>query len=387
MVTGAYDPEISSSGAQCQHMARLLAGRADVQVLTTAVDTRLPRHEVVKGVPVTRIRVDVTRAVSKLRASRRMLVELIRLARRSDVIHIHGFSTKNVLVTAVAKMLGKPIVLTLHTSGFDEPAAIRQQGALAWWSFTSVNLYLSVSPALVDAYLAAGLPAARIRHVPNGIDLHRFAPATIAERAALRDRLGLRGGGPVIVFVGFFSDDKQPRVLFDAWVHLRQSHGIDATLVFVGATTSAYFEVDETLADAMRTDAARLRLADRLVFVGVSHAVQDYLRAADLFVLPSRREGLPVALLEAMACGLPCVASRLPGATDAVITDDENGRLVPVGDVTAFARAMADLLADPARAFALGAAARSTIERRYASADVASRWLDAYDLLTMEAHR
>jgi len=349
-----------------------------VHILTTAVDTSLPRHAIVEGVPVTRIPVDVTSTLSKLRAARRMLVELVRLARRSDLVHVHGFSTKNVLVTAVARALGNPIVLSLHTSGFDEPPAIRRQGALAWWSFTAADLYLSVSPVLVDACVAAGLPADRIRLVPNGIDTERFAPATAVERQDARRQLLLADDRPVIVFVGFFSRDKQPRVLFDAWLRLRGDHGIETTLVFVGATSSAYFEVDATLADQMRADAELLGVSERVVFAGVSHDVPAYLRAADLFALPSRREGLPVALLEAMSCGLPCVASRLPGATDEVISDGENGRLVPVGDVEAFAGAMADLLRDRLRASAMGAAARATIERLYASADVADRWLSAY---------
>jgi glycosyltransferase involved in cell wall biosynthesis len=238
---------------------------------------------------------------------------------------------------------------------------------------------LSVSPGLVDAYLAAGLPREHIRQVPNGIDIGRFAPATGDERRHLRQRLELGDDHPLIVFVGFFSSDKQPRVLFDAWVQL-QTAGIAARLVYVGATTSPYFEVDDRIAADMRAEAIRNGWADRLKLVGPVHDVHDYLRAADLFVLPSRREGLPVALLEAMACGLPCVASRLPGSTDAIIDNGQNGVLVPVGDTHAFADAMAKVLADRAYATALGAAARETIVRHFDVDDVAEHWLAAYNL-------
>lgn len=384
MITGAYHPEISSSGVQCRDMARLLAGRVDVQVLTTAVDLSLPRHDMIDGVPVTRIRVNVKSGLSKLRAFRRMVVELFRLVRRSDVVHLHGFSTKNVLATFVAKMFHRPVVLSLHTAGYDEPEAIERHGSLALWAFMSADLYLSVSRGLVETYLAAGMPPDKILEVPNGIDLARFAPATVADRQALRRRLGLDQVRPLIVFVGFFSRDKQPRVLFDAWLAL-QGSGADATLVFVGATKSAYFEVDDQIADVMRKDAAARGFGDRLVLTGAAHNVQDYLRAADVYVLPSKREGLPVALLEAMACGLPSVASRLPGSTDTIIVDGENGMLVPPGDAVSLAGAVASLLREPARAAAMGAAARETIERRFANADIADRWLDAYDLLPATA--
>ena len=381
MVTGAYYPEISSGGMQCQSMAQELRGRAEVQVLTTSVDPALARHDSVDGIPVTRIRVDVRSGFSKLRAFRRMVFDLLRLVRHTDIVHLHGYSTKNVLVTVIAKMFRKPIVMSLHTSGFDEPEAIERQGSLALWSFLSADLYLSVSPGLVDAYLAAGLPAERILLVPNGIAIARFAPASPDERLALRARLSLPADRPVIVFVGFFSADKQPQVLFDAWLGLQQSSTTDAMLIFVGATRSAYFEVDDGIGPSMERAAAAAGVADRLRFIGLTHDVASYLRASDLFVLPSRREGLPVALLEAMSCGLPCIASRLPGSTEAIIEHGVNGLLTPPGDVVELSRAVAQVLADPVLQHRLGAAARATITDRYSSGKVADRWLEAYDLI------
>jgi glycosyltransferase involved in cell wall biosynthesis len=378
MVTGAYYPEISSSGVQCQSMARELAGRIDVHVLTTAVDPGLARREIVDGVPVTRIFVDVTSGASKLAAGVRLVWQLIGLIAGTDVVHLHGFSTKNVIVTLIAKLFRRPVVLSLHTAGHDELDAIERQGSLALWSFLSADLYLSVSPSLVDAYLASGLPAAQIRLIPNGIDLNRFSPAPPDVRRDLRVRLGF-DARPVVLFVGFFSQDKQPRVLFDAWLQLQAS--LPTTLVFVGNTGGSYFEVDDRLAAGMRGDAEALGLGGRVIFAGPTLDVQDYFRAADVFVLPSRREGLPVALLEAMAAALPCVASRLPGSTDTIIDDGVSGVLVPAGDVDALATAIAGILADSKRAMRLGAEARETIARRFASADVADRWLEAYTLL------
>jgi glycosyltransferase involved in cell wall biosynthesis len=387
MITGAYYPEISSGGEQCRKMAEHLRGRAHVQVLTTSVDPALPRHDEVDGIPVTRIRVDVRSEWSRLRALRRMAVDLFRLVRACDIVHLHGFSTKNVLVTVIAKMVRKPIVMSLHTAGYDEPAEIATHGSLAHWSFLSADQYLSVSPGLVDTFLAAGMPRDRIHLVPNGIDIHRFRPATAAERRVLRESLDLAADRPVIVFVGFFSHDKQPRTLFDAWLRLQHAGRIDATLLFVGATESAYFEVDGAIAPAMRSDAISAGIADRLRFAGVTRDVPAHLRAADIFVLPSRREGLPVALLEAMSCGLACVASRLPGSTDTIIEHDVNGLLTPTGDVDALTAAIDRLLHDPGCRDRLGAAARSTIVDHFASSAIADRWLDAYQSVTRLAPR
>ena len=96
--------------------------------------------------------------------------------------------------------------------------------------------------------------------------------------------------------------------------------GLDAAAWFVGATKSDYFEVDESIADGMRADAAAARpIAPCDLHRRRCTMLHRHFRLADVFVLPSRREGLPVALMEAMSCGLPCVASRLPGATDTLI--------------------------------------------------------------------
>jgi glycosyltransferase involved in cell wall biosynthesis len=295
------------------------------------------------------------------------------------VIHVHGVSTKNTFVTAVATLFRRPIVISLHTMGADEPGPIRKRGALAWWAFRRASRYLGVSPVLTRSLLDAGMPAARVELVPNGIDTGRFTPATVAERRELRRAAGYDGEGPVLLFVGFFSHDKQPRVLFDAWLRLYDDHHVDAAAWFVGATKSDYAEVDASIADGMQRDATSRGRADRLVFTGQVHDVHRYVRAADVFVLPSRREGLPVALMEAMSSALPCVASRLPGATDTLIEDGVSGLLVPPGDVAAFASAVTTLLADPARASAMGTAARQVILDRFANEKIAGRWLKSYE--------
>ena len=139
------------------------------------------------------------------------------------------------------------------------------------------------------------------------------------------------------------------------------------------------FELGGRLIDQLRATAQASGFADRVVFVPPTNQVQDYFRAADMYVMPSIREGMPIALLEAMACGLACVASRLPGATDTMVEDGVSGRLVAPGDVDGFATAIGSLLADPATAARMGIAARRIVEDRYTMERVADMWLDAYN--------
>src|SRR5207249_8262488 len=143
----------------------------------------------------------------------------------------------------LSRLFGKRFVLTLQTGVQDEPAAVRKIGVLAYWAYTTAELYLSVSPALTRAYLDAGLPASRVRQVCNAVDTDRFRPADAGECARLRAQLGLPADLPLVLFVGFFSRDKRPDLLYDAWSSLMK-RGAASGLVFIGATGSSYQEID-----------------------------------------------------------------------------------------------------------------------------------------------
>jgi glycosyltransferase involved in cell wall biosynthesis len=377
LVVGAYYPEISSGGQQCRAVARALADRARFFVLATAVDQTLPTEDVVDGVPVFRLPIDVTDAASRVAATLRLVRTMVRLRRKVDVAHIHGVSSKNVPVTWLAALLRKPVVLTLHTAGQDEPQAIARHGWAASRAFRQADVVMSVSPILAARYRDAGLPTAHLRETINGIDTARFSPTSRDERRALRRGLGLPER-PTILFVGFFGRDKRPEALFDAWLPIAQSAPEPPTLLFIGATKSTYYEIDPEVAPRMRARAEAAGVASALRFVEFTNEIEQYYKAADIFVLPSVREALPMALLEAMSSGLPVVASRLPGATDTIVTDGRDGVLVPPADGPAISQAIAALLNDPHRALRLGVAARDTISTRFSIARAAEDWLAAY---------
>src|SRR5262245_33589710 len=216
-VTRAYFPAISAAAVQVRAAAAAIGARARLSVLTTAVDASLPAIETIDGVTAYRVHIDVSSRASKLAAAVRLASHLLRARGTYDLLHVHGVSQKNVPVAIAARLLGKPVVLTLHTAGQDEPAAVGRRGALASWAFRSPALVMSVSPDLQARWRAAGLPADRIRLTPNGIDATRFRPADADERRGLRASLGWPADRQVILFVGFFSRDKRPDLLFRAW--------------------------------------------------------------------------------------------------------------------------------------------------------------------------
>ena len=381
MVTGAYVPELSGAGLQCRELVRQLGDTVRVTILTTTTDRALPAQDERDGVPVHRVFVDPASAWSKLTAAIRMTRVVLAQRRRFSILHFHGFSQKSMLLIVLGLVTGKRIAIKLTSVGHDDPAAMRSRGPLIYWCYSRARRFFGVSPRFQALYDASDLPRDRFRLIPNGVDLERFRPASPDERRALRAALDLPAAGALVVFVGFFSREKCPDVLFDAWSRLAADGDTSSVLLFVGATRAAYYEVDERIAADIRTRAAQLGLAARLRFVESTPTIERYQRAADIFVLPSVREGLPNALLEAMACGAGCIATRLDGVTDTLIDDQESGLLVPARDAAALHTALARLLSRPDLARSMGARARQRIERDFSLARTAERYLAAYQEL------
>jgi glycosyltransferase involved in cell wall biosynthesis len=377
MVTGAYFPETSGGGLQARAVIRALRRDAEFVVLTTSADPSLPPCSEEDGITIRRVYVDVERAISKLTAAARLVSAFVELAPRIDIVNLHGFSGKAIVLVALSRLFRKRFVLTLQTSVQDEPLAARRTGPAAYWAYCGADLYLSVSPGLSRGYLEGGLPASRLRQVRNAVETDRFRPPAAGEREMLRRELGLPCDLPLVLFVGYFSRDKRPDVMYRAWA-AAASGPRRPGLVMIGATRAVHGEVETALAPAIRESAVRDGVADRLFLVEATTTIERYFRAADIFVLPSVREGLPIALLEAMSSGLPCVASRLDGSTDVLIEDRVTGVLVAPDDEAGFTAAIGLLLTDGSLAEQLGSAARAAVLDRYAIHTAAAAWLAAY---------
>jgi glycosyltransferase involved in cell wall biosynthesis len=378
MVTGAYWPELSGGGLQCRTMIEALGDRIRCRVFTTCTNADLPRESEVDGIPIERVYIDLNRSWTKLTAAFRTFEYFRRHHQQFDVVHLHGFSQKSVLIVVLSLLLGKKIVLTIHTADHDEASGAKRRGWLAYWAYRQADLYIAISSRIAHNYLAAGLPKTKLRLAPNGVDVSRFHPASGAERDAARAQLG--GLSPDlywILFVGFFSREKAPDVLFDAWLRM-QAAAPPSGLLFVGAIDSEYQEVDKSLAAAIAARAEQSGLASRVRFTGPIGDVEHAYHAADIFVMPSTREAFGMVLVEAMASALPVVASEIKGVTDEIVTHGHTGILVPPGDPAALAEAMRRMLLDSGGRAAMGRRARDAVVTSYSIEVARDRWSRIY---------
>ncbi|MFN8589302.1 MAG: glycosyltransferase [Candidatus Eisenbacteria bacterium] len=293
--------------------------------------------------------------VTDLRVGRRLydpagiagFLRLVSLVRefRPDVIHGYLFGP-NLFAAAAGRMCGVPVVAVAkrNVDAFETPRQIavqRRAHALA----THVT---AVSEEVAASSMALGVPRERITVIANGVDLARF-PGHDADAAAAA-ALGLPAGRPLLGAVGCLAPRKDYGTLLRAL----------AILAGEGRAFACAIVGDGPDREPMTALARELGLADRVAFLGERGDVDALLPAFDVFTLSSREEGIPNALLEAMAAARPCVVTRVGGNAE-VLDDGRTGWLVPAENPAALAAALAQVLDDPAEARRRGAAAREAM--------------------------
>lgn len=310
-----------------------------------------------------------------LAASAAATARLVRRC-RPDLVVAHWVIPNGPPAMLAARLGGVPLVVSLHGSDLFLAERARPIGGRARGVFRAAAAVTACSPDLAERAMRLGaLPAATLT-IPYGVDHERFRPADPAARGATRRELGLRPDERLVLAGGRLVHKKGLDVAIAAFATEAVRAAGPARLVLFG-----YGD----LLEALRAQAARLGLADRVLFTGrvERDRVPALYSAADSFLLPSVHDhagnvdGLPNTLIEAMATGLPIVASDVVGVPT-VIDHGIEGLLVPEGDAAALGAALGGLLADPARAAALGRAARARVERELTWPQIARRFIAVY---------
>lgn len=323
-----------------------------------------------EGFRVETVAIDRSYNLLKHRSSYRALRDLFR-RERFDIVHVH---------TPVAALVGRAaawrarvprIVYTAHGFYFHEH--------MAWWKRAGFVVLewlggrvtdVLFTQAEEDAATARRLRLARgpvIEAIGNGVDAARFAPAIEdSGRRQIRAAIGTGLERVVILMIGRLVAEKGYPELIEAM------RNVDAELWIVGERLASDHAASiDAAIEAAKTDPA-LRL--RIRFLGYRADVPDLLRAADIFTLPSHREGMPRSIIEAMMCGLPVIGTNIRGTREEIVAG-ETGALVPVRDPAALAAALNRLVADGALRRAWGEAGRARALRLYREEAVIERQL------------
>lgn len=303
---------------------------------------------------------------------RNLPLSIVRLARhlgreRIDVLHCH-LSLADSIGRIAGAMARVPVIVTTEHGKhlWKSKAHLLLERAL----MRVTDLRICVSRDIMEIRMRSeGTPADKLALIPNGVDVAAMR-ATRRPRADVMAEFGWGPDNRLALAVGRLVPAKHFAALAEAMSLLRE-RAPDLRCLIVGEGRSE---------DDVREAVARWRVADRVVLAGPRRDVPDLLAAADVFVLTSIREGLPVSLLEAMAAEKAIVATGVGGVPDAV-TDGESGVLVPPMDPAAVADAMARVLGDPGLRRSLGRAAARVVEERFSLDGMVRRVGEAYRTL------
>ena len=282
---------------------------------------------------------------------------------RYDVLHFH-LPASNWILKSLAAQAGAPVRISHdHTSG-----DLKFRGVHSLLPDAATHLFssrvIAVSEGVRD-FLTwwESMPGDRVEVIPNGVDDATFCPASPEEKAAARQQIGVPADAFVVGGMGRLAFEKNFAIIPE----LARRHS-GAVFVIAGSGPQE---------DLLKALTARLGVEDRVRWVGAVTDRAAFYHALDGFILPSLHEGLPMALLEAMASGVPVLASRLEGIAAALV-ENEEGLLAAAGDLDEFSAKLARLEAEPELREKLAGAARTKASSQYSAAQTARQVESVY---------
>jgi len=374
LLSAYYHPFVGGVETHARELARYLARTGfTISVVTKRSGRGVPARETVDGAAVYRTHPGGARTgIRKWLMLPFAFFRMIALRESFDLIYCPGYQGIGLAAIAAGRALRRPVVLrsgnigVLAGTNLDAPLArwhvspdiapVRGLKRLLRRIYTTADAFVCNSREIEREALELGVCRSRVHYLPNAVDVARFRPAEPGEHASIRRDAGWPADGMIALYVGRLSIEKGVMDLLQAWLRIDPA----VVLVLVGPDMPGN-ALDA--GPAAREFVGQHQLRNVLVH-GPSEDIPRLLRAADIVVQPSHYEAFSNAVIEAMATGLPVVASRVSGMQDC-ITNDESGLLCDPRSPDDLARQLQRLIADPALRRRLGQRARADVEQRF----------------------
>jgi len=378
MIVRLFFPWVGGTERQAHKLAKELIKRGlEVEIVTGWWFRKTLQREWIEGVPVFR---NLTLwEMFGIRGLRRfggylyifsLLWYLGRTRQDYDIIHVHGLNYHTFTAVLAGRWFRRKVIAKLANSGdASDIKKMRREQQLPLESYMipltlQCDRFVATTRAIADELAAEGVSTKNIVQLPNGV-----------ETDLIEAKADYEFGKTVhLTFVGRLHEQKGLDTLFKSFARLLNDTQSNICLRLVG---------DGPLRGELTSLAKELKIEDKVVFIGKSDNVYPYLKETDIFILPSRAEGMSNALLEAMTFGLPVVTSNIPGNA-MLIQDQKNGLLFEVENVDSMVNSVKRYLTDSDLRQRMGRSARKTVEEQYSLESVADRYIALYNTLLDE---
>jgi len=383
MMIDQFYPVVGGAEQQALRISMKLTRKGHkVTVLTRQGKDGLAGSEEYRGITIHRLPVTGVSGTSKLKSTLPATRWLIKNRDNYDIVHCHGVNPLEWSAMLAGMVTGKPYVVKIPLSNFMNYAGAKDGFKMQAEkdSFFSARILrplflpvlkfvrkrlirkarriFAISPEISATLNKSGFK--NIASIPNGIDTDEFTPAAPEQKTSLRQSLNLPEKSVIFVYAGRLAVEKNLKTLLLAWMNLSQDTGLPKSeLLILGSGTGQYYSTEQEL----RQFTAENNL-NNVTFTGSVPNVSDYLRAADAFILPSYWEGMSNSILEAMACGIPTIASDIAG-NRALIENEKSGLLFDPYSPHQLTECIRLLAKNPEIRDKLGSSARQIAEQKY----------------------
>lgn len=352
VVIHGYYPRVGGAERQMQYLAsHMREHNIDLHILTRKFDPKLKTFEILDGVPIYRLPVPGPKAVASLVFTFFALLKIARL--KPNLIHAHEFLSPSTVALLANRWLRIPFIVTLHGGGPNGDVQKLQRKSSGRFRLNAlraqVKKFVVVSAEIEDELHNAGVDLDQMITIPNAVDVDLFLPPSLDEKIAVRSQIGLSADALTAIFTGRLVSGKRVNHLLEIWNSVRATYPT-AELLIAGTGP------EENVLRKMNVNGVR--------FLGSVENITPFLQASDIFVLPSIAEGLSVAMLEAMSCGLPALVTDVGGARQ-VIVDRENGWLIQPENLYELEAGIKTLFSDAGLRSRMGRLSRQRVEESY----------------------
>jgi glycosyltransferase involved in cell wall biosynthesis len=316
------------------------------------------------------------------------LLALVKTRRQYDVVYVSGFKALGLSAVLAAKLFRKACILKADSNGEMSgeffAAGLKKIGLTPSSSLVRILLsgrnkilraadyFVAITTGIAEELKNQGINPDSIASIPNSVDTFKFRPISLIERDRLRRKLVIPKKRIIITYAGRLVSYKGLPLL------LRVAETIQSTFPEVGFVLVGSGGVDMHNCEAELKQFVKTKgLEEAIYFSGEVGNVHEYLQASDIFVLPSEDDAFPLALVEAMACGLPVISTPVGGIKE-IITERKNGLLVEARDFQQLFQAISGLIRDPTLSASLGTAAVQTVQERYSAEIIIQKYCELF---------
>jgi len=376
MLTERYYPIWGGAENQLRQLTpHLIELGCEIEIITRQWRADMPPHEYIDGASVLRVGHPGKNFFKTFLFTVSLIWHLLCNTKKKDIIHSHGAVAMGAIGRIISILRGAKNVVKIASAGRILKYKNKIFGMMMLSFFKQSDAINGMTEEIQKELENIGTPTKTIFSITNAVNGKRFQPYTQKQRMTWKIQKSLDPSTPVILFMGRLVPEKGLFILLDAWRRVIQSYP-QAHLIILGSGFGQAVSIETQLKRKVENEAIA-----NITFEGETESPESYLGTADIFAFPSRHEGFPNALLEAMASGMAIVASDIGGVVE-LIENDKTGLLFPSGNDKILADKIIYFLEHPKIRYRMALQARRHVLKNYSFEKIAKQYMETYQQIS-----